>query len=72
MKEYRAKLELLHPGPLIPILSNTPANLENSTVATELEKINFHSSPKEGDSKVRGEQKIGTVKAEAELSLFPI
>ena len=25
-----------------------PANLENSTVATGLEKMSFHSSPKEG------------------------
>ena len=25
-----------------------PANLENSTVATGLEKVSFHSSPKEG------------------------
>ena len=24
-----------------------PANLENSTVATELEKVSFHSNPKE-------------------------
>ena len=24
-----------------------PANLENSAVATELEKVSFHSSPKE-------------------------
>ena len=27
--------------------SNMPANLENSEVATELEKVSFHSSPKE-------------------------
>ena len=26
---------------------NMPANLENSAVATELEKVNFHSNPKE-------------------------
>ena len=26
---------------------NIPANLENSTVATELEKMSFHSNPKE-------------------------
>ena len=26
---------------------NTPANLENSAVATGLEKVNFHSNPKE-------------------------
>ena len=25
-----------------------PANLENSAVATELEKVSFHSNPKEG------------------------
>ena len=28
-----------------------PANLENSTVATGLEKVSFHSNPKEGDAK---------------------
>ena len=27
--------------------SNLPANLENSAVATELEKVSFHSNPKE-------------------------
>ena len=27
--------------------SNMPANLENSTVATGLEKVSFHSNPKE-------------------------
>ena len=27
---------------------NMPANLENSTVATGLEKVSFHSSPQEG------------------------
>ena len=27
---------------------NTSANLENSAVATELEKASFHSNPKEG------------------------
>ena len=27
---------------------NTPANLENSAVATGLEKVSFHSNPKEG------------------------
>jgi len=26
---------------------NMPANLENSTVATGLEKVSFHSNPKE-------------------------
>ena len=28
-----------------------PANLENSAVATELEKISFHSSPRESNAK---------------------
>ena len=28
-----------------------PANLENSAVATGLEKISFHSNPKEGQAK---------------------
>ena len=27
--------------------SNMPANLKNSAVATELEKVSFHSNPKE-------------------------
>ena len=29
------------------MLLNIPANLENSAVATELEKVSFHSNPKE-------------------------
>ena len=28
-----------------------PANLENSAVATGLEKVSFHSKPKEGNAK---------------------
>ena len=28
-----------------------PANLENSAAATGLEKVNFHSNPKEGNAK---------------------
>ena len=28
-----------------------PANLENSAVATGLEKVNFHSNPKKSDAK---------------------
>ena len=28
-----------------------PENLENSTVATGLEKVSFHSNPKEGNAK---------------------
>ena len=31
----------------VKVLSNMPANLENSAVATGLEKVSFHSSPKE-------------------------
>ena len=30
---------------------NMPANLENSTVATGLEKVSFHSNPKKGNAK---------------------
>ena len=30
---------------------NMPANLENSAVAMGLEKVSFHSSPKEGNAK---------------------
>ena len=29
-----------------------PANLENSAVATGLEKVSFHSNPKKGNAKV--------------------
>ena len=29
------------------VVLNMPANLENSAVATELEKVSFHSNPKE-------------------------
>ena len=28
-----------------------PANLKNSAVATELEKVSFHSNPKKGNTK---------------------
>ena len=31
----------------VSVVLNMPANLENSAVATELEKVNFHSNPKE-------------------------
>ena len=31
----------------VKVLFNMPANLENSAVATGLEKVSFHSSPKE-------------------------
>ena len=32
-------------------LLNMPANLENSAVAIRLEKVSFHSNPKEGNAK---------------------
>ena len=32
---------------------NMPANLENSAVATGLEKIRFHSNPKEGQCQIK-------------------
>ena len=31
----------------VKLLFNMPANLENSALATELEKVSFHSNPKE-------------------------
>ena len=31
---------------------NVPANFENSSVATELEKVCFHSNPKEGQCQI--------------------
>ena len=33
---------------------NMPANLENSAVATRLEKVSFHSNPKEGQCQRKG------------------
>ena len=36
------------PIELFQILKDDVANLENSAVATGLEKVNFHSNPKEG------------------------
>ena len=32
------------------VVLNMPANLENSAVATELEKVSFHPNPKERQS----------------------
>ena len=32
---------------------NMPVNLENSAVATGLEKVSFHSNPKKGNAKER-------------------
>ena len=36
----------------VKVLHNISANLENSTVATGLEKVSFHSSPKERQSQI--------------------
>ena len=33
-----------------------PANLENSAVATRLEKVSFHSNPKEGKAMSKNAQ----------------
>ena len=33
----------------VKVACNMPANLENSAVATGLEKVSFHSNPKEGE-----------------------
>ena len=41
--------QILKDDPVIAAL-NTPANVENSVVATGLEKVSFHSSPKERQS----------------------
>ena len=34
----------------VKVLHNMPANLENSAVATGLDKVSFHSNPKERQS----------------------
>ena len=36
---------------LLSVALNMPTNLENSAAATGLEKVSFHSSPKEGNAK---------------------
>ena len=48
---YKASADVVIPAELFQILKddaviNMPANLENSAVATELEKVSFHSNPK--------------------------
>jgi len=40
-------VKLLHSPSNLGKLPNLPANLENSVVATGLEKVSFHSNPKE-------------------------
>ena len=39
--------EYTHPSAKDAYALNIPANLENSVVATELERVNFNSNPKE-------------------------
>ena len=41
-----------------------PANLENSAVATGLEKVSFHSNPKEGKQKARRKERYKHLNAE--------
>ena len=42
-----AKLFQILKDDAVKVLHNMPANLENSAVATGLEKVSFHSNPKE-------------------------
>ena len=42
-----AKLFQILKDDAVKLLHNMSANLENSTVATGLEKVSFHSNPKE-------------------------
>ena len=39
--------QILNDGAVKVVALNMPANLENSAVATGLEKVSFHSNPKE-------------------------
>ena len=39
--------QILNDGAVKVVALNMPANLENSAVATALEKVSFHSNPKE-------------------------
>ena len=43
-------LQMLKDDGVKSVALNMPANLEYSAVATGLEKVSFHSSPKEGQS----------------------
>ena len=43
-----AKLFQILKGDIVKVLLNMPTNLENLTVAIGLEKVSFHSNPKEG------------------------
>ena len=43
--------QILKDDPVKVAVLNMPANVENSAVATGLEKVSFHSNPKKGDAK---------------------
>jgi len=43
--------QILKDDPVKVAVFNMPANLENSAVATGLEKVSFHSNPKERNEK---------------------
>ena len=49
-----------------------PANLENSAVATGLEKVNFHSSLKEGNAKEWSNQHMIALISHASKVMFKI
>ena len=49
-----------------------PASLENSAVATGLEKVSFHSSPKEGNAKECSKYHIITLISHARKELLKI
>ena len=50
-KEITAELFQILKDDSVKVVLNMLANLENSEVATRLEKVNFHSNPKEGQCK---------------------
>ena len=47
-----------------------PANLENSTVATGLEKVSFHSNPKKGSAKQGSNYQIIALTSHASKVMF--
>ena len=49
-----------------------PANLENSTVATGLEKVSFHSNPKKGNAKECSNYPTIALIAQASKIMFKI
>ena len=49
-----------------------PANLENSAVATGLEKVSFHYNPKKGDAKERSNYYIIALTSHASKVMLKI